>query len=48
MIAASGATVGLPDLRSGCNVEIIGFGVARSDTKGNRRDQQLISTASTS
>jgi phage protein D len=33
MITASGATVGLPDLRTGCNVEIIGFAV-HDDGKG--------------
>jgi uncharacterized protein len=31
LIEASGATVGLPDLRSGCTLEIIGFGI-RTDT----------------
>jgi uncharacterized protein len=34
MIEGSGSTVGLPDLRSGCNVEILGFG-AHSDYSGN-------------
>jgi phage protein D len=34
MIEGSGSTVGLPDLRSGCNVEILGFG-AQSDYSGN-------------
>ena len=33
LIEASATTVGLPDLRTGCTVEIIGFGV-KSDTKG--------------
>jgi uncharacterized protein len=33
-ITASVTTVGLPDLRSGCNVEIIGFGIT-SDGSGN-------------
>jgi phage protein D len=33
LIVASGATVGLPDLRSGCSVEILGFGV-QSDFGG--------------
>ncbi len=40
LIEASGATVGLPDLRSGCNVEIIGFGI-RTDSTG-----QLTGTSS--
>jgi phage protein D len=34
LIEASGATIGLPDLRSGCSVEILGFG-AQSDAAGN-------------
>jgi len=34
LIEARATTVGLPDLRSGCNVEIIGFGVT-SDASGN-------------
>lgn len=34
LIEARAMTVGLPDLRSGCNVEIIGFGVT-SDGNGN-------------
>jgi len=34
LVEATGATVGLPDLRSGCNVEILGFG-AQSDFSGN-------------
>ncbi len=34
LIEASGATVGLPDLRSGCTLEIIGFGI-RTDMYGN-------------
>lgn len=34
MIEGSGATLGLPDLRSGCAVEIIGFGV-QADSSGN-------------
>jgi uncharacterized protein len=33
-ITANVTTVGLPDLRSGCNVEIIGFGVT-TDASGN-------------
>jgi phage protein D len=33
MITASGATVGLPDLRMGCSVEILGFAV-RNDPSG--------------
>jgi uncharacterized protein len=33
MIEGSGSTVGLPDLRSGCNVEILGFG-AQTDYSG--------------
>jgi phage protein D len=33
LIVARGATVGLPDLRSGCSVEILGFGV-QSDFSG--------------
>jgi uncharacterized protein len=34
LIEASGTTVGLPDLRTGCSVEILGFGVT-TDTSGN-------------
>ena len=34
LIEASGASVGLPDLRAGCSVEIIGFGL-RTDAHGN-------------
>jgi hypothetical protein len=34
LIEASGATVGLPDLRSGCTLEIIGFGI-RTDSNGS-------------
>lgn len=34
LIEASASTVGLPDLRAGCTVEIIGFGVV-SDADGN-------------
>jgi len=33
-ITANATTVGLPDLRAGCNVEIIGFGVT-TDASGN-------------
>jgi phage protein D len=33
-ITCSATTLGLPDLRSGCNVEIIGFGVT-TDASGN-------------
>ncbi|MGA2812502.1 MAG: hypothetical protein ABSG16_13955 [Candidatus Acidiferrum sp.] len=33
MIEGSGSTVGLPDLRAGCNVEILGFG-AQTDYSG--------------
>jgi uncharacterized protein len=32
MIVASGATVGLPDLRSGCAVQILGLGIPTSDS----------------
>jgi phage protein D len=34
LITANVTTVGLPDLRSGCSVEIIGFGVT-TDVSGN-------------
>jgi phage protein D len=34
LIEATGATIGLPDLRAGCALEIVGFGI-RSDAKGN-------------
>jgi uncharacterized protein len=34
MIEGNGSTVGLPDMRSGCNVEILGFG-AQTDYSGN-------------
>ena len=34
LIVATASTVGLPDLRSGCAVEILGFGV-QTDKKGN-------------
>jgi phage protein D len=34
LIVASANTVGLPDLRSGCSVEILGFG-AQTDASGN-------------
>jgi len=34
LIEASATTVGLPDLRTGCTVEIVGFGV-KSDKAGN-------------
>jgi len=34
MITATATTVGLPDLRSGCDVEILGFGV-QTDKNGN-------------
>jgi phage protein D len=40
LIEATGSTVGLPDLRAGCNVEIVGFGV-RTDGSG-----QLTGTSS--
>ena len=33
-ITCNATTVGLPDLRSGCNVEIVGFGIT-SDAQGN-------------
>jgi len=33
LIEATGSTVGLPDLRAGCALEIIGFGI-RTDTNG--------------
>jgi len=33
-ITATGATVGLPDLRSGCSAEILGFGT-QTDSSGN-------------
>jgi uncharacterized protein len=52
LIEASGATVGLPDLRAGCAVEIIGFGL-RTDAQGNIRgtssdfDGEYFVTAST-
>ncbi len=34
LIEANGTTIGLPDLRSGCNVEILGFAV-QADSSGN-------------
>ncbi len=40
LIVASGSTLGLPDLRSGCNVEIIGFGIRTNS------DGQLTGTSS--
>ena len=36
MITASGATIGLPDLRTGCSIEIIGFSVQK-DSSGTPR-----------
>jgi len=41
LIVATASTVGLPDLRSGCSVEILGFGVqtdASGDSKGASSD----------
>jgi hypothetical protein len=32
MIVASGATVGLPDLRSGCAIQILGLGIPASNS----------------
>jgi phage protein D len=34
LIEGTGSTIGLPDLRAGCAMEIIGFGV-HSDSNGN-------------
>ncbi len=38
LIEASGSTIGLPDLRAGCNLQIIGFGI-QTDASGTLQGQ---------